>query len=92
MEAQIVNYRRSRHHQYMNQLIISPKGFDNKEKAETLVGKVVIFKTQTDKEIKGKVTAAHGNSGCIRASFEVGIPGQALGKTVEVQDGNTEKR
>lgn len=76
----------------MNQLIISPKGFETKEKAESLVGKAVIFKTQTDKEIKGKITAAHGNSGCVRASFEVGIPGQALGKNVEVQDGNTEKR
>ena len=29
--------------------------------------------------IEGRISAAHGNSGAIRAIFERGLPGQALG-------------
>jgi large subunit ribosomal protein L35Ae len=89
MNGIIVNFRRARHHQKMNQLIISISKINSKEKADALIGKKVVFKTETQKEINGKITSSHGNSGCVRASFEKGIPGQALGKPIEVDDGNT---
>ena len=85
MQAKIVSFRRSKHHQKTNQLVLSLPDVDTIEKAKGFIGKKVTFKTQTNKEINGKVSSSHGNSGC-------GIPGQALGKTAEVEHGNVKKR
>lgn len=84
MEGTIVNYRGSRRVKKGNHMIIVVEGVDNKEKASSLAGKKVVYKTEgkKDKKITGKVAAAHGNSGAIRAIFETGMPGQAIGKKV----------
>ncbi|MBT5274938.1 50S ribosomal protein L35ae [Candidatus Woesearchaeota archaeon] len=84
MEGIINNYRRSRTRQYTNHMIITVEGVLQREEAEKLVGKKVTFKTQTGKEIFGEVRSAHGNKGAIRVIFERGLPGQALGNTVQV--------
>ncbi len=83
MKGIILSFRRGRHHQYNNQMIILPNGVNNREEAQKLIGKEVIFKTQTGKEIKGKISAAHGNKGAVRVVFEKGMPGQALNQEVE---------
>ncbi len=84
MKGIIVNYRRGRHTQNPRQMIIKVEGVESREEAEKLIGKEVIFKTPSGKEIKGKITAPHGNKGAVRARFERGLPGQALGKEVTV--------
>ena len=55
----------------------------NKEEATALVGKTVTWKSPAGKEIKGEIRAAHGNKGAVRVLFETGMPGQAVGSTVE---------
>lgn len=65
-------------------MIIVVDGIATKEEAAKLVGKEVIYK-DIKKEMKGKVASAHGNSGAIRAIFETGMPGQSLGKKVEIK-------
>ncbi|MDO8740458.1 MAG: 50S ribosomal protein L35ae [Candidatus Woesearchaeota archaeon] len=87
MEGTISNYRGSRRVKKGNHMIIVVEGIDNKEKAASLVGKKVVYKTEGKKgnEIIGKVAAAHGNSGAIRAIFETGMPGQAIGKKVLIE-------
>lgn len=84
----IVNYRRGRKTQTTNQMIILVPGVDSREKAQKLVGKEVIYTCEgkTSKQIKGKVTFAHGNSGAVRALFETGMPGQAIGDKIEVKN------
>jgi large subunit ribosomal protein L35Ae len=42
-------------------------------------------KVKDKKVITGKVSAAHGNSGAVRALFEKGLPGQAIGKHVRIE-------
>ncbi len=84
MQGTIVNFRSSRHRQYDNHMIIEVEGVSSRLDASKLVGKEVIFKTQTNKEIKGKVASAHGNKGAVRVIFEKGMPGQSLGKKVEI--------
>ena len=84
MQATITNYRRSRKTTYNNQMIIKAKGIDTREKAEKLIGKKVVYNTGK-KEIKGKISAAHGNQGALRAIFETGMPGQAIGKKIKVE-------
>lgn len=85
MEGVINNYRRNRSRQYTRHVIISLPKVDSRDMAMKLVGKKVIFTTQTGKKINGEVRSAHGNKGCIRALFERALPGQSLGTAVEVQ-------
>ena len=85
MEGQILSFRRGRHTQRTNHMIVQPEGVSKKEKAETLLGKDVVWKTPKGNEIKGKVSTAHGNKGAVRVVFEKGIPGQALNTKVEIK-------
>ena len=85
MEGTIVSFRRSRHTQRDNQMLINVNGVDSKEKATELVGKVVVWKSPAGKEIKGKISNAHGNKGVVRVLFEKGMPGQSLVTKVEIK-------
>lgn len=86
MEGFIVNYRRGRKTQTMNQMIIIFSGYD-KKKSETLVGKEVVYTCEgkNKTQIKGKISSVHGNNGAVRALFEKGMPGQAIGDKIEVK-------
>jgi len=85
MEGTVNNFRRARHHQYTNQMIITLEGYDTKEESEKLIGKKVTWTSPAGKEIVGEVRALHGNGGAIRALFEKGLPGQAIGTKVKVE-------
>ena len=84
MEGVIVNFRGSRRIRSGNHIIIKVSGVDKKAKAAKLVDKPVVWKTKSGKEITGKIAKAHGNSGAIRAIFERGLPGQAIGTKVKI--------
>lgn len=84
MEGIISNFTRNRSSQNTKHIIIHVPSIDSRDGAKKLVGKKVIFKTETGKEISGEIRSAHGNSGCIRVIFERGLPGQSLGKKVVV--------
>ncbi len=82
-----MNYRMGRHHQTTNQVIVSVEGYDDKEKAEKLLGKNVSYSCdgKAGKVLRGRVSSPHGNSGAIRVLFEKGLPGQAIGSKVSIQ-------
>lgn len=84
MEAKIESFRRGRHTQTTNQLILTVENID-KTKAGSLIGKKVSWKSPTGKEIKGEIKATHGSKGAVRALFDKGIPGQAIGQKVSIQ-------
>jgi large subunit ribosomal protein L35Ae len=87
MNATIVNFRRGRHRQNTRQIIIKVEGVNSIEEADKLIKKQVSWKSpgKEPKEIKGKVSSSHGNKGCIRAIFERGLPGQAIGEKVKLE-------
>jgi large subunit ribosomal protein L35Ae len=85
MKAIIVNYRTGRHTLNPHQMILKSEGVETKEAAQKLVGKEVVWKSTSGKEIKGKISGAHGNSGVFRAIFERGLPGQALRNEVLIK-------
>jgi len=85
MEGTIANFRSARHHQNDRQMVIHIEGITTKEKAKGLVGKKVTWKSPAGKEIKGKISFAHGNKGAVRAIFEKGMPGQAIGTKVKIE-------
>lgn len=85
MDAKISNFRQSRHRYTGDQMVVYVDGVDSREKASGLVGKTVSWKTPGGKEIKGKITAPHGNKGAVRAHFETGMPGQSVGTKVDMK-------
>ena len=84
MDGVIKNFKRGRTTQTTNQMIVVVKEIDNKEKAAEFVGKTVVWKSPANREIKGEVRSAHGNSGALRVLFEKGMPGQAIGNKVTI--------
>jgi large subunit ribosomal protein L35Ae len=84
MEGLIVSFRRGRRTQYNNQFIIKIPETD-KEKAKSLLSKKVIWTSKSGKKINGTIMNIHGNKGALRARFERGLPGQAVGTRVEVK-------
>lgn len=86
MHGILKNYRRGRNTQHPTQYIVEVDGIETRAKASTLNGKKVVWKSTADKPITGKVMAAHGNSGAVRAKFEKGLPGQAIGTRVSIAE------
>ncbi len=84
MKVTIVSYRRGRHVLNPNQAILKVNDVEDKSAAKKYIGKKVVFKTQSGKLIHGVVTDVHGDNGRLRARFERGIPGQAIGKEVSL--------
>ena len=86
MKGIIVNFRRGRRTQKTNQMILEVEGTDSLQKAKALVGKEVVWSApgKQKKQIKGKISSAHGAKGTVRAIFEKGMPGQSIGERVEI--------
>lgn len=84
MKGRLINYRRGVHTEYTNQYIVEVDGVKDRASASGILGKRVSWKTTTGKEIVGKVSKAHGNSGAVLARFDKGLPGQAIGTEVEI--------
>lgn len=87
MEGIIINYRRGKRTQKTNQAIIIVPSITDKKNAQELVGKSVkyICEGKNKKELKGKISSAHGGKGALRVIFERGMPGQAIGKEVKIE-------
>lgn len=86
MEALILSYRRGRHTQTPNQLLLEVPGVDSKAKAAKFIGKRLVWKSPSKKEIHGKIMDAHGNNGVLRARFSKGLPGTAIGTKAEIME------
>jgi large subunit ribosomal protein L35Ae len=84
MQGTINNFRRSKKRTSENHMIIIVEGIGKKEDAKKLVGKKVVYNTGK-KDIIGKISSSHGNTGAVRAIFSTGMPGQAIGKKVKIE-------
>lgn len=86
MKGMVVQFRRGRKGYTPRHFLLEVEGADSKEKAKKFIGKEVSWKSngKEPKIIKGKISATHGNKGVLRAIFEKGLPGQAIGTEVLV--------
>ena len=87
MKGKVISFRRGRH-TYKPRHFIIELGLDklDREKASKYIDKEVVWKSPAGKVIKGKIHAAHGSRGLLRAVFEKGLPGQAINTEVEVKE------
>ena len=84
MQGKILSYRRGKHTQNVNQVLIELGNVNSREKAEKFLKKKVVWKSPSGKEIEGEIIGLHGNKGVVRAKFETNLPGQALTTKIEV--------
>merc|ERR1719478_2022908 len=95
VKGTVVGYRRgganSGNH-YNHTSLINIDGLKERSSVDWYLGKKIayIFKAKRKKNntqfrvIWGKVVAAHGNKGCVRAKFRKNLPPSALGAPVRV--------
>jgi large subunit ribosomal protein L35Ae len=83
-KGKVIQFRRGRHVIKERHFLLD-FGMKNREEASKLVGKEVVWTSEgkEKKKIKGRISAAHGNKGLVRAIFERGLPGQAVTTEVE---------
>jgi large subunit ribosomal protein L35Ae len=85
--GKVIQFRRGRKTFKPRHFLIEVPSVDTRESATELVGKTATWKS-TGKEptiITGKISSAHGGNGVLRAIFEKGLPGQAIGTDVEIK-------
>jgi len=56
---------------------------DSVSLAGQLIGRKVVWKKGKNRHM-GKIVSLHGKKGVVRVKFKKGVPGQALGTTVEL--------
>ncbi len=85
-KALVIQFRRGKNNYKARHFLLEIPNCDSKEKAQKFVGKNVEWHSpgKEPKIIKGKIAAPHGCKGVVRAIFEKGLPGQALGTEAEV--------
>ena len=84
-EGRISNYKRGRHTVHQKHCIIVFSDIKDRSEANKLIGRTVVWTSPSGKDLKGKISRAHGNSGAVRAHFKkAGVPGQALGEKVKI--------
>ena len=87
MAGIISHFRGSFRRKKGNQLVVVVPGVDSREKTQPYIGKAAVWTAPGKKktQIKGTVSAAHGNKGALRVVFEKGLPGQSLGQEVKIE-------
>lgn len=83
MHGIVVQFRRGRSTIHERHYLLD-FGLTSRDEAKKMAGKEVIWKSSAGKEIRGKISDAHGNKGIVRAIFERGLPGQAMTTDVEI--------
>jgi large subunit ribosomal protein L35Ae len=86
MEAKVIQFRRGRKTFKPRHFLIEIKDSNTREDAAKFVGKTATWKSpgKEPKTITGKISSAHGGNGVVRAIFEKGLPGQAIGTSIEI--------
>jgi len=79
----ILNYRVGPKTQRSKECLIRFTHVNSASEASRLIGRKVAWKSGKNKII-GKIVDLHGKKGLVRARFRKGLPGQALGTTVEL--------
>jgi large subunit ribosomal protein L35Ae len=81
--GKIVNYRVGIRTQMPKWCLIQFADANSISKAGQLIGRKVVLKYGKNNFI-GKIMGLHGKKGVVKAKFHKGVPGQALGTTVEL--------
>jgi large subunit ribosomal protein L35Ae len=79
-----VNIRQGMFRQYPHNILIRIPGIDSSNSAAKYIGKKVIWHSKSGKKLVGKIVKTHGRNGVLLSRFKKGLPGQAIGSSVEI--------
>ena len=79
----ILNYRIGIGTQNPKECLIQFAHVNSRSLAGQLFNRKVVWK-QGDIKLIGKIRGSHGKNGVVKVKFQKGVPGQALGTTVEL--------
>ena len=79
----IVNYRIGIGTQKPKECLIQFAHVNSASLAGQLINRKVVWK-QGNSKLMGKIAGSHGKKGVVKVKFQKGVPGQALGTTVEL--------
>ena len=79
----IISYRRGPRTQNPKECLLRFPGVDSVGEAGQLIGRKVAWPVKKRK-CRGKIVALHGRKGLVRARFQKGVSGQALGSFIEI--------
>ncbi len=79
----IINYRIGIRTQMPKWCLIRFEDADSMAKAGQLIGRKVVWK-EGKNEFIGEIVSLHGRKGVVTAKFRRGVPGWAVGSTVEL--------
>ena len=83
VHGRILNYRIGIRTQFSRECLIQFFNVTSVAQAGQLIGRKVVWKGE-NKKLVGKIVGFHGKNGAVRVKFKKGVPGQALGTTVEL--------
>ncbi len=78
-----MNYRIGPKTQMSNECLIEFANSDSATKAGCVAGKKVVWKSGKS-ELVGRIIGFHGKNGVVKVKFTKGVPGQAIGTTVQL--------
>jgi large subunit ribosomal protein L35Ae len=81
--GKIMNYHIGIRTQSSRECLIQFANVDSAAQAGRLLGQKVVWKGE-NKKLIGKIVGFHGKNGVVKVRFKKGVPGQALGTTVEL--------
>lgn len=81
--GRITNYRTGPKSQTSKECLIEFQGLTSAALVGKIVGQKVAWKGANRTQI-GQIMGAHGRNGMVRARFNQGVPGQAIGTIVEL--------
>jgi len=81
----ILNYRIGTGTQNPKECLIKFAHVKSASLAGQLINRKVVWK-QGYRKLVGKIAGVHGKKGVVKVKFQKGVPGQALGTTVELVD------
>jgi len=84
LDATVLSPRRGRRTMKKRQYLIEIDTVKSKSDACRYIGKKVVWRSEKNREIYGKITRWHGNKGVLRVRFKKGLPGQAIGTKVKI--------
>ena len=83
IHGRITNYRIGIKEQTSKECLIEFENVTSASQASKIVGQKVTWRNGA-KKLVGKIRGPHGRNGMVRAKFVHGVPGQAIGSTVEL--------
>jgi len=81
--GRIMNYRIGIRTQKSDECLIQFTSVTNRAESGQLVGRKVVLKGAKTKHA-GKIVGSHGKNGVVIVRFKKGVPGQAIGTSVEL--------